>query len=166
MMMRRTRKGFGLTVVFLALLAGCGGGRLSVADYEVVVAVKRYNQALPVAYAKGNAGHLAGTATPDEMQRVDDLIAFLAQGHYVMDARQETFQAGPVLHDGPDKASLEATEIWWYRHWSPSTGEIKQAPRRVRYKNRYYCMKSEGRWLVDRLEELGFERLQTDGTGK
>lgn len=143
----------------LLLTLGCGPRAESVADYEVKIAVRRYNEFLPQAYARADAGLLSETATPDEMRRVEDLIGFLAQGKMVMDARQETFEASPVAHESPTRATVEATEIWWYRHWVPETGEVKQAPRRVRYKNRYHCVRADGRWLVERLEETGFEDL-------
>jgi hypothetical protein len=46
-----------------------------------------------------------------------------------------------------------------YYIWVPETGEVKQAPRRVRYQNRYHCVRADGRWRVDRLEETGYEEL-------
>lgn len=152
--------------VLLAVLAGCGGGRRSVADHEVLAAVKRYNQALPAAYARGSAGPLQESATPAEIQRVDDIIGFLAQGRMVMDARQESFEAGPVKHEGAEVASVETTEVWWYRHVVAQTGEVKQAPRRVRYRNLFRCRKVGTRWLVDRLEERGFTQLPLPGSSR
>lgn len=149
-------------IVILAccsLLPGCGGARQSVADHEVLAAVKRYNQALPAAYARGSTDLLQESATPAEIQRVDDVIGFLMQGRMVMDARLESFEAGPVTQEGAESASVETTEVWWYRHVMPETGEVKQAPRRVRYLNLFRCRKVDGRWLVDRLEERGFEQL-------
>ncbi|MBW2734626.1 MAG: hypothetical protein JRH20_19735 [Deltaproteobacteria bacterium] len=144
-------------------LLGCARDKESVEDYRVTLAVKRYNEALPRAYARGSAGFLANVATPAEMGRVDDIIGFLVQGKRVMDARQESFAAQAVRrslrHDGKTSATLVATEVWWYRHWIPSTKEVKQAPRRVRYRNRYHCVKVKGKWRVDRLVEMGFEKL-------
>jgi len=153
--------GSGATRALAGLLValGCGPPAESVADYEVKIAVRRYNEALPLAYARADARLLAEAATPDEMRRVEDLNSFLAQGKIVMDARQESFEASPVVHESPTRATVEATEVWWYRHWVPETGEVRQAPRRVRYKNRYHCVQADGRWLVDRLEETGFEDL-------
>ena len=49
-----------------------------------------------------------------------------------------------------------ATEEWWYRHVVPAPSEVRQAPRRVRYRNRYSLVRVQERWLVDRLEEIGF----------
>ena len=120
----RIRKSAVSFLVGCTVLVGCGRNPQPVADYEVLVAVKRYNQALPTAYVRGSAGHLEGTATLAEKQRVDDIISFLAQGRMVMDARQETFEAGPVRNEGKGRASVDATEVWWYRHWNPATGEI------------------------------------------
>ena len=148
-----------LALAGLLLALGCGPRAESVADYEVKIAVRRYNEVLPVAYSRADAGLLAETATPDEVRRVEDLIGFLAQGRMVMDARQEAFEAGRVVHESEARATVEATEIWWYRHWVPETGEVKQAPRRVRYQNRYHCVRADGRWRVDRLEETGYEEL-------
>lgn len=162
--MRRTReppprrRALVLSSLVAASLVACGQHD-SVADFEVIAAVKRYNQVLPQAYARASAGLLTETATADEMRRVSDLIGFLAQGRMVMDARQEAFEAVKVVREATERAALEATEVWWYRHWVPATSEVRQAPRRVRYRNRYHCLRVEGRWLVDRLEELGFEDL-------
>lgn len=158
-MTRPIRNGRLLALAVVLLAPGCGPRAESVADYEVKIAVRRYNEALPAAYGRADAGRLAETATPDEMQRVEDLIGFLAQGKMVMDARQEAFEAVRVARESETAATVEATEIWWYRHWVPETGEVKQPPRRVRYKNRYHCRRADGRWLVDRLEETGFEQL-------
>lgn len=148
-----------LALAGLVLAAACGPPAESVADYEVKIAVRRYNEALPTAYARADSGLLAETATPDEMRRVEDIIGFLAQGRMVMDARQEALEAGRVTHESEAAATVEATEIWWYRHFVPGTGEVRQAPRRVRYENRYHLRRVDGRWLVDRLEETGFEEL-------
>ena len=158
-MTRPTRSRRLLALGGLLLALGCGPRAESVADYEVKIAVRRYNEALPRAYARADAEFLAETATPDEVRRVEDLIGFLAQGRMVMDARQEAFEAGRVVHESDSVATVEATEIWWYRHWVPETGEVKQAPRRVRYKNHYHCRRADGRWRVDRLEETGYEEL-------
>lgn len=146
-------------------MAGFSLRSRSAPDYELAVAVKRYNLALPQAYARCDSGLLAEAATPDEMQRVEDVISFLAQGKMVMEARQESCELGAVTKDARGKASIEATEIWWYRHVVPATGEVRQAPRRVRYDNRYHCLFADGHWLVDRLEELGFENLPLTAAG-
>jgi len=138
----------------------CASRRESPEAFEVTAAVRRYNEALPQAYARREPSLVAASATGDEMRRLDDIVNFLAQGERVMDARQETFQAGKVTFPATDRAELEAEEVWWYRHWVPSTGEVKQAPRRVRYKNLYRLARVEGRWLVDRLEERGYQELQ------
>ncbi len=149
-----------LAVTVLTLAGACSVPPQSAADFEVVAGVRRYNEALARAYANASSGVLVGAATPDELQRVDDLIGFLAQGKMVMDARQERFEAGRVQRDGPDRATVDATEVWWYRHWIPATGEVKQAPKRVRYRNRYQLVRADGRWLVDRLRETGYEELK------
>jgi hypothetical protein len=143
-----------------AIIVGCSERRESPEAFEVKAAVRRYNEALPQAYARQSAGLLAGAATGDEMQRLDDIVNFLAQGKRVMDARQESFEAGQVAFPAEGRAEVEAEEVWWYRHWVPSTGEVKQAPRRVRYKNLYRLVRVEGRWLVDRLEERGYKQLE------
>ncbi len=158
-MTRPTRRRGHLALGGLLLALGCGPRVESVADYEVKIAVRRYNEALPIAYARADAGLLTQAATPDEMRRVEDLIGFLAQGRMVMDARQEAFEAGRVAHESETSATVEATEIWWYRHWVPQTGEVRQGPRRVRYRNRYHCLRAGSHWRVDRLEETGFEVL-------
>ncbi len=147
-------------LALLAGLAACSARKESPEQYEVVAAVRRYNEALPRAYAQAASGVLAAAATNDEIQRVDDLIRFLAQGRMVMDARQESFEAGPVSFPEAGKAQLEATEVWWYRHWKPETGEVKQPPRRVRYTNRYQLVRVGDRWLVDRLVETGWQEIE------
>lgn len=157
--MRPIHRRVGAAAATAALLA-CSAGRESPEAFEATAAVRRYNEALPQVYARRAPALLAGSATADEMQRLDDIVNFLAQGSRVMDARQETFQAGKVAFSAPDRAEVEAEEVWWYRHWVPSTGEVKQAPRRVRYKNLYRLMRIDGRWLVDRLEERGYQELQ------
>jgi hypothetical protein len=143
-----------------AAVLGCRPAPRSPAEQEIVAAIQRYNEALPQAYARADPGLLATVATPDEARRVDDLIGFLAQGKMVMDARQEQAETRRVRLEGPDRATAEVTEIWWYRHWVPSTGEVKQAPRRVRYENRYQLVRVQGRWLVDRLVETGYAELK------
>ena len=58
-----------LTLAAASLFAatpGCARGAEPVADYEVTLAVKRYNEALPRVYAQGVTEPLAETATPDE----------------------------------------------------------------------------------------------------
>ncbi len=150
-----------LAAALLSAAAGCGPAPRSPLDQALIAAVQRYNEVLPAAYARANAGALGAVATPGEQQRVEDLIGFLAQGRSIMDARQESFALrGHAREEGPDRASLEVTEVWWYRHVVPATGEVKQAPRRVRYGNRYELVRVEGRWLVDRLVETGFEELR------
>jgi hypothetical protein len=150
-----------LAALLLALAAGCGPAPRSPLDQAVAAAIQRYNEVLPGAYARADAGALAPVATPGEMQRVEDLIGFLAQGRMIMDARQESFELrGHAREEGSERASAEVTEVWWYRHVVPATGEVKQAPRRVRYANRYLLVRVEGRWLVDRLVETGFEDLR------
>jgi len=144
--------------LLLLLATACGEGE-SIAEHEVAVAVRRYNQALTMAYARAAPELLDGRATRAEMQRVADTIGFLAQGGRVMDARQETFQQGEVRFAGDDRATIEAAETWWYRHRVPNTDDIRQAPRRVRYETRYHLTRVEGRWVVDRLEETGFEDI-------
>lgn len=140
-------------------LMACGRAGESVRDHEVKTAVWRYNQQLPQAYRRGSAALLEAAATIDEARRVEDVIGFLGQGRMVMDARQEQLEAEPPRFTGEDRAELVTTEVWWYRHHRPDTGEVVQAPRRVQYRNRYKLLRIEGRWLVDRLEELGFEDL-------
>ncbi len=141
--------------------AGCGPAPRSPLDQALTAAIQRYNEALPGAYARADAGALATVATPDEMQRVQDLIGFLAQGKMIMEARQESVAlVGHAREEGPDRASAEVSEVWWYRHVVPATGEVKQAPRRVRYANRYLLARVEGRWVVDRLVETGFEEVR------
>lgn len=159
-----TRRILDLAAAAAALLlvaAGCGLPARSPLDQAVIAAVQRYNEALPGAYSHGDAGALGAVATPAEAQRVQDLIGFLAQGRMILDARQERFELrGHAREEGPDRASAEVTEVWWYRHVVPATGEVRQAPRRVRYGNRYLLVRADGRWLVDRLVETGFEELR------
>jgi len=158
--MRRIPTSRTTALLGLATLVACASGRESPEAFQAVTTIRRYNQALPRAYAQAKAGLLAGTATGNELQRVDDVIMFLAQGKMVMDARQESFRAGPATFPEAGRALVECEEIWWYRHWIPSTGEVKQAPRRVRYRNLYKLAKVDGAWLVDRLEEKAYEQLQ------
>lgn len=149
-----------LAAILLAAAAGCGPAARSPLDQAVTAAVQRYNEALPRAYARADAGALDTVATPDEVQRVHDQIGFLAQGKMIMEARQESFALkGHAREEGPDRASVEVTEVWWYRHVVPGTGEVKQAARRVRYTNRYLLVRLDGQWRVDRLVETGFEEL-------
>ncbi len=149
-----------LAALCLAAAGGCARRAESAADHAVVAAARRYNEALPQAYARGSAALLGEAATPDEMVRVDDLISFLTQGKLVMDARQESFRPGSVHHLDAKRAELDAEEVWWYRHWNPATGEVKQPGRRVRYRNRYSLLLVGKTWLVDRLKELGYEQLK------
>ncbi|MBI5527436.1 MAG: hypothetical protein HY897_13970 [Deltaproteobacteria bacterium] len=155
-----------LAPVFLALVAACSTAAESVSDYEVTVGVKRYNEALATAYARESAEPLAGAATAAEMQRVDDIVNFLGQGGMTMDARQESFDAQKVSVSADGRATLNSDEVWWYRHWNPATGEVKQAPRRVRYQMHYTLVKDAGRWLVDRLEETGYKELAVRADSK
>lgn len=150
-----------LAAILLSLAPACGPSARSPLDQAVIAAVQRYNEALPGAYARGDAGALGAVATPDEQQRVEDQIGFLAQGRMIMEARQESFALREhAREEGPDRASAEVTEVWWYRHVVPGTGEVRQAARRVRYANRYHLLRADGRWLVDRLVETGFEELR------
>ena len=150
-----------LAALLLSIAAACGPAARSPLDQAVTAAVQRYNEALVGAYARADAGALALVATPGEQQRVEDLIGFLSQGRMVLDARQESFELrGGAREERPDRASADVSEVWWYRHVVPATGEVKQAPRRVRYVNRYNLVRVDGRWLVDRLQETGFEELR------
>ena len=160
--MRPTASPATVAALLLSLAAGgCGPPSRTPLDQAVAAAVQRYNEALPRAYARADAGALQDVASPDEVQRVHDLIGFLAQGKMIMEARQESFALrGQAREEGPARASVEATEVWWYRHVVPATGEVRQAPRRVRYANRYHLVQLDGRWRVDRLVETGFEELR------
>lgn len=155
-----------LLVLTLIHAAGCAAATESVGDYDLKTAVQRYNETLVAAYALGGAGPLSESASPNELQRIDDIIGFLAQGGMVMDARQESFEAQKVSIAGNGRATMESSEVWWYRHWNPITGEVRQAPRRVRYQMRYTLVKNEGRWLVDRLDETGYKDLAVRADSK
>ena len=77
----------------------------------------------------------------------------------VMEMRQESsiFESVRILSEG--RAEAIVTEDWWYRHWQPTTGITKQAPRRVRYKNKYTLIKTDNRWLIDKLKEMDYKEL-------
>ena len=106
----RQRLNAGLTFTLVGAALACSPRAESVRDYEAKIAVRRYNELLPAAFAKGSVGALAGAATPDEMRRVSDIIAFLGQGGMVMDARQESFDPGPVEREAPTPT---APFIFW-----------------------------------------------------
>ena len=132
---------------------------MSVEEFRLAAVVKEYNLLLPRAYSARSA-RLVTCATPNELERLSDLIAGLAQKGLVLDTRQESLDLGLIkIFETNTLADVETTEVWWYRQVDAKSGEEAQASRRVRYTLRYKMAQLQGRWLVDRIEMLKSEDL-------
>ncbi|MEK6607607.1 MAG: hypothetical protein AABZ30_08105 [Myxococcota bacterium] len=122
--------------------------------HRVRSAVREYNRALQRAQFNGRPELLADAATDNELDRVATLIGALSGSGAVLDARQESSRVEAVTIAPPAAAELTTRETWWYRRVDRATGEVRLAPQRVHYRIRYHLVKLDGRWRVDRLDNL------------
>ena len=156
-----TERCVALALAVLGVASSCRPQE-TVDEHQVRAVVRAYNQALPAMYAQRDQEALAQFATRDEVDRLWTIILGLSQQGLVMQARQEEASVESVVVAAKaDVAELLSTEAWSYRHVALADGRVTQAPRRVTYRLRYRLKQEEGRWRVDRLEDLAAEAERT-----
>lgn len=109
----RRALGFGLAAALaVELTAGCARLRL---EREAEAAVRRYNDALIVAYRTNDPRGLESVAGQDELRRLVALIDLKRAGHLALESRVESLELLEATTPGPDAMVVRTRERW--RYW-------------------------------------------------
>lgn len=146
-----------LLVLIIAGLLFVGGGaalgfRISQQRmYEDTV--REYNRRLAEALEKRDATLLRGVAAEWERVRVRLHYETMAAQNLYMVSYQEGIKFLGTAKKG-GKVTVDTVENWRYELRDLSSGKIQQGPERVENRLRYYLTKEEGKWVVERVENL------------
>lgn len=118
------------------LLLAPAGETAGIEEHRVKAAVRAYCRALPRAYETRRPELLAEAATPSEVTRVDTIAFGLSQRGLILESRLEADRFDALRVDG-NRAEVETTEEWWFRHLDAQSREPRGDVSRVRYAVRY-----------------------------
>jgi hypothetical protein len=147
-----------LAAALLALAAGgCHRERGSPDEQAARAAVARYNERLVEALRSGSSAPLREVARPEELARVDGLLASLAADGKVMRARQTDSRVLFVtVNSRRDGVTLvDTAESWEYEHRALARPDAPAAVKRARYRLQYELLRQGGGFVVHQVVDHG-----------
>lgn len=141
-----------LLVIFLAVFFGCAGREMP-EEAELKIVVARYNSALAEAYGRQSFGSLRDAAVEREVKKIEVIINAYLQAEQVMEAELHRVDFKSVKIE-EDRADVKTSEDWKYMWVNSKTGAEVEPPKDIHYELLYRLVKKDGRWLVEKVEEV------------
>lgn len=139
-----------LCVFVLTLLSLVSCARESV---EIKNTVTAYTRLLAEALAKPDFNVLSLFASNAELKRISSYITYNLKEHRIIINDMESLEFGKVeLGDDGRTSRVWTNERWSFHYIDDRTRQRVTEDSRVRYSNIYHLKKTQGRWVVDRVE--------------
>ncbi|MHC4278310.1 MAG: hypothetical protein ACYSTI_13475 [Planctomycetota bacterium] len=136
------------TLVLLAPLS-CTNGNPE--EEAIKVLVGKYNVAIITAYKDLNTWPLKLVTTDAVFKKVNVMIESYLDGEQVMEAELLSLEFKDIKIE-PESATVRTTEEWEYRWVDINSREVIDPTRPIHYEVLYHIIKSEDRWLVEKVE--------------
>lgn len=156
------RRALPLIFVVLSSLVFFGCERKAIDEKQSLkVLVAKYNRAVIVAYERQYYEPLLETAGEDEIGRVVNIIGAYIAAKQIMEVELHRVEFGEI-EVGDATATVRTSEEWSYRWVDIETDEEVEPLTDRRYEMRYHIVKEDGRWVVERVEDLDDSKVGPD----
>lgn len=139
--------------LLMIIHSGCSSDPLSGQKAELKTVIAKYNTALIEAYKNKNFDYLAQVATEDEIKKIGIVINSYRQAGQIMESELHRIDFGEIKTQG-DKADVRTSEDWSYRWVDYKTGAEAEPRKSIHYEILYRMVKKDGKWLVEKIEEV------------
>ena len=146
--MKRVSVAFICCVLAVMVFAACARQ-----ETELKNTVTAYTRLLAEVLASSKSGGLSLFASEKELSRIGSYITFNLKDHRVIINDLESLEFGKVeLSDDREIATVVASERWNFHYVDDKTRQRITEDASISYSNTYHLIKTEGRWVVDRVE--------------
>lgn len=145
---KRGLLGLMIACLSLLLLLGCSSEKL-----ELENTVRAYVTILPEALAKPNAKAMSVFVSGAEMYRIEAYITYnLTQKRLIVNELKRLDIVSVDADKDAQNARVKTKEIWVYHYIDDKSRKQTTPSETISYENTYHLIKTEGRWVVDRIE--------------
>ncbi len=145
-------KAFLHVIVLLVLASGCTSKTVD-DKRQLKVIVAKYNHALIEAYKNQFYDPLRDVAGKKEVDKVGTIIMSYLQGNEIMESELISIDFRKIEKEN-DSATVRTSERWKYRWVHYKTNEEVNPVKEIGYELLYHLSKKEGKWRVERVEEV------------
>lgn len=140
------------SIALLFILFSCAS-KQSGEETSLKIVIAKYNNAVIEAYKNQILMPLKEVAVEDEVRRIDITVSTYLRGNQLMEADLHKIDFKDVRIEG-DKATVRTSEDWSYKWVNYRTKKEVEPLRDIHYEMTYYLNKIDGKWLVEKVEEL------------
>lgn len=141
-------------VVLAAIISsGCASNQADNRETLLKIVIAKYNNAVIEAYKSQNFEPLKQAATESEINKIGVIINAYRTANQIMESDIKKIDFKEIRIEA-DKADVKTYEDWSYRWINYETRQEAEPLKDIHYELFYHLIKKDGKWLVDRVEDM------------